>query len=68
MWKHRSLIAKCPYEIKDNKYKKDKKVEKADRRKSKKYMEEALKGIVTPKRGAELGNLKILTLNYGLFF
>ena len=26
-----------------------------------------LKGTVTPKRGGELGNLK-LTLNYGLFF
>ena len=25
------FIAKCPYEIKDNKYKKDKKEEKADR-------------------------------------
>ena len=25
-------------------------------------------GTVTPKRGGELGNLKILTLNYGLFF
>ena len=35
------FIAKCPYEIKDNKYKKDKKEEKADRRKSKKYMGEA---------------------------
>ena len=35
------FIAKCPYEIKDNKYKKDKKEEKADRRKSNKYMEEA---------------------------
>ena len=35
------LIAKCPYDIKDNKYKKDKKEEKADHRKSKKYMEEA---------------------------
>ena len=32
------FIAKCPYEIKDNKCKKDKKEEKADRRKSKKYM------------------------------
>ena len=32
------FIAKCPYEIKDNKYKKDKKEEKADRKKSKKYM------------------------------
>ena len=32
------FITKCPYEIKDNKYKKDKKEEKADRRKSKKYM------------------------------
>ena len=35
------FIAKCPYEIKDNKYKKDKKEEKADRRKCKKYMGEA---------------------------
>ena len=35
------FIVKCPYEIKDNKYKKDKKEEKADRRKSKKYMGEA---------------------------
>ena len=30
------FIAKCPYEIKDNKYKKDKKEEKVDHRKSKK--------------------------------
>jgi hypothetical protein len=35
------FIAKCPHEIKDNKYKKDKKEDKADRRKSKKYMGEA---------------------------
>ena len=35
------FITKCQYEIKDNKYKKDKKEEKADRRKSKKYMGEA---------------------------
>ena len=35
------FIVKCPYEIKDNKYKKDKKEEKADRRKSNKYMGEA---------------------------
>ena len=35
------FIAKCPYEIKDNKYKKDKKEEKDDHRKSKKYMGEA---------------------------
>ena len=35
------FIAKCPHEIMDNKYKKDKKEEKADRRKSKKYMGEA---------------------------
>jgi len=35
------FIAKCPYEIKDNKYKKDKKEDKTDHRKSKKYMEEA---------------------------
>ena len=35
------FIAKCPYEIKDNKYKKDKKEEKTDRRKSKNYMGEA---------------------------
>ena len=35
------FIAKCPYEIKDNKYKKDKKEEKADYKKSKKYMEDA---------------------------
>ena len=35
------FIAKCPYEIKDNKYKKDKKDDKTDRRKSKKYMGEA---------------------------
>ena len=34
------FIAKCPYKIKDNKYKKDKKEEKADHRKSKKYMGE----------------------------
>ena len=25
-------------------------------------------GTVRPKRGGELGNLKFLTLNYGLFF
>ena len=31
----------CPYEIKDNKYKKDKKEEKANRKKCKKYMWEA---------------------------
>ena len=35
------FIAKCPYEIKDNKYKKDKKEDKVDHRKSKKYMGEA---------------------------
>jgi Na+-translocating ferredoxin:NAD+ oxidoreductase RnfC subunit len=35
------FIAKCPYEIKENKYKRDKKEEKADHRKSKKYMGEA---------------------------
>jgi hypothetical protein len=35
------FIAKCPYEIKDNKYKKDKKEDKADHRKRKKYMGEA---------------------------
>jgi hypothetical protein len=35
------FIAKCPYEIKDNKYKKEKKEDKADRRKSKKNMGEA---------------------------
>ena len=35
------FIAKCPYEIKDNKYKKDKKEDKAERRKSKKNMGEA---------------------------
>ena len=35
------FIAKCPYEIKDNKYKKDKKEDKANHRKSKKYMGEA---------------------------
>ena len=35
------FIAKCPHEIKDNKYKKDKKEDKADRRKGKKYMGEA---------------------------
>ena len=35
------LIAKCPYDIKDNKYKKDKKEDKAERRKSKKNMGEA---------------------------
>ena len=29
------FIAKCPYEIKDNKYKKDKKEEKVDHKKSK---------------------------------
>ena len=34
------FITKCP-QIKENKYKKDKKEEKADRRKSKKYMREA---------------------------
>jgi hypothetical protein len=38
------FIAKCPYEIKNNKYKKDKKKEKADHRKSKKYMGEAYIG------------------------
>ena len=35
------FIAKCPYEIKDNKYKKDKKEDKAERRKSKKNMGDA---------------------------
>ena len=35
------FIAKYPYEIKDNKYKKDKKEDKADRRRSKKNMGEA---------------------------
>ena len=35
------VIAKCPYEIKDNKYKKDKKEDKTDHRKNKKYMGEA---------------------------
>ena len=25
-------------------------------------------GTMTPKRGGELGNLKFLTLNYGIFF
>ena len=35
------FIAKCPHEIKDNKYKKDKKEDKDDLRKSKKYMREA---------------------------
>ena len=35
------FIAKCPYEIKDNKYKKDKKESKTDHTKSKKYMGEA---------------------------
>jgi Na+-translocating ferredoxin:NAD+ oxidoreductase RnfC subunit len=35
------FIAKCPYEIKDNKYKNDKKEDKVDHRKSKKYMGEA---------------------------
>ena len=35
------FISKCPYEIKDNKYKKDKKEDKTDHKKSKKYMEEA---------------------------
>ena len=35
------FIAKCPHEIKDNKYKMDKKEEKTDHRKSKKYMWEA---------------------------
>jgi hypothetical protein len=35
------FIAKCPYKIKDNKYKKDKKKDKADHRRSKKYMGEA---------------------------
>ena len=39
------FIAKCPYEIKDNKYKKDKKEEKADHRKSKKYMERLTLGM-----------------------
>ncbi|XP_066320605.1 uncharacterized protein [Miscanthus floridulus] len=34
-------IKDCPYEIKDNKYKKDKKEDKTDHRKRKKYMEEA---------------------------
>ena len=34
------FIAKCPYEIKDNKYNKDKKEDKADHRKSKKYIGE----------------------------
>ena len=34
------FIAKCPYMIKDNKYKKDKKEDKTDRRKSKKYIGE----------------------------
>jgi hypothetical protein len=38
------FIAKCPYEIKNNKYKKDKKNDKADHRKSKKYMGEAYIG------------------------
>ena len=31
------FITKCPYEIKDNKYKRDKKEDKADQRKSKKW-------------------------------
>ena len=35
------FITKYPYEIKDNKYKKDKNEDKADHRKSKKYMGEA---------------------------
>jgi hypothetical protein len=35
------FIDKCPYEIKDNKYKKDKKEDKVDHRKSKKYIGEA---------------------------
>ena len=35
------FIAKCLYEIKDNKYKNDKKEEKADHKNSKKYMGEA---------------------------
>ena len=35
------FITKCPYEIKDNKFKKDKKDDKANCRKSKKYMGEA---------------------------
>ena len=35
------FIAKCLHEIEDNKYKKDKKQEKTDHRKSKKYMGEA---------------------------
>ena len=35
------FITKCLYEIKNNKYKKDNKEEKADHRKSKKYMGEA---------------------------
>jgi Na+-translocating ferredoxin:NAD+ oxidoreductase RnfC subunit len=39
------FIAKCPYEIKDNKYKKDKKKEKTDHRKSRKYMERLTLGM-----------------------
>ena len=39
------FITKCPYEIKDNKYKKDKKEDKTDHRNSKKYMGEAHIGM-----------------------
>ena len=38
------FIVKCPYEIKDNKYKKDKKGDKTDHKKSKKYLGEAHNG------------------------
>jgi tRNA(Leu) C34 or U34 (ribose-2'-O)-methylase TrmL len=35
------LVAHCPYEIKDNNYKRDKKESKTDYKKSKRHMEEA---------------------------
>ena len=39
------FIAKCPYENKDNKYKKDKKEEKTDRRKSQSIWEKLTLGM-----------------------
>ena len=65
LWKHRSLIAKCPYEIKDNKYKKDKKEEKADHKKSKKYMGEAHIGHEwdSTKEGTSEEDEKVATIS-----
>jgi hypothetical protein len=41
LWEHRPFIAKCPYEIKDHKHKKERKEDKADHKKSKKNLGEA---------------------------